>query len=309
VSGPEGSFLQPRILLPFLVVTLIWGSTWIVITGEFGSVPPVWSVAYRFAIAAAAMFAYARWTGASLRIGREGHVLAFLFGLPQFFLNYNLVYAAELHVTSGLVAMVFALLIMPNSLGAWLFLKQKLTAGFLLGSAVALAGVALLFLQEYRFSAARPGDVLAGLGLTLLAILAASISNVMQASERLRRRPVAAMLAWGMFYGALADILVAWALAGPPVVETRISYWVSLLYLALAASALAFALYFQIIRAIGPARAAYSSVLIPILAMGLSTLFEDYRWTPAAAAGGVLAVAGLLLALRAKRPPVPAPEG
>jgi drug/metabolite transporter (DMT)-like permease len=309
VSAREGSFLQPRILLPFILITLIWGSTWIVITDQLGRVPPAWSVAYRFAIAAAAMFAYARWTGASLRIGREGHALAFLFGLPQFFLNYNLVYAAELYVTSGLVAVVFALLIVPNSLFGWLFLKQRVTPGFLLGSAVALAGVGLLFLEEYRASAARPGDVLAGLGLTLLAILSASVSNVMQASERLRRRPVAAMLAWGIFYGALADIFVAWALSGPPVVETRIGYWVSLLYLALVASALAFAFYFHVIRMIGPARAAYSSVLIPILAMGLSTLFEHYRWTPLAAAGGVLTLAGLLLALRSKRPAVPAPEG
>jgi drug/metabolite transporter (DMT)-like permease len=84
---------------------------------------------------------------------------------------------------------------------------------------------------------------------------------------------------------------------------------VSLLYLSLVASALAFAAYFHVIRQIGPARAAYSSVLIPILAMGFSTAFEHYRWTPVAVAGGVLTLAGLILALRSKRPPVPAPEG
>jgi drug/metabolite transporter (DMT)-like permease len=131
----------------------------------------------------------------------------------------------------------------------------------------------------------------------------------MQASERLRRRPVAAMLAWGMFYGVVADVAVAWLLFGPPVIDTRPLYWASLLYLALAASALAFALYFQVIRRVGPARAAYSSVLIPILAMGLSTLFEHYLWSPAAAAGGVLTLAGLVLALRSRRPAVPAPDG
>jgi drug/metabolite transporter (DMT)-like permease len=309
VSAGEGSLLQPRILLPFILITLIWGSTWIVITDQLGTVPPTWSVAYRFAIGAAAMFAYARWTGASLRIGREGHLLALAFGIPQFCFNYNLVYAAELYVTSGLVAVVFALLIVPNSLLAWLFLKQKVTGGFLAGSAVALAGVALLFLQEFRASGAPPANVRIGIGLALLATLAASISNVMQASERLRRRPVAAMLAWGMFYGVLADILLSWLLFGPPVVETRPGYWVSLLYLSLAASALAFALYYHVIRAIGPARAAYSSVLIPILAMGLSTAFEHYRWSTAAVAGGVLTLAGLLLALRSKRPAVPAPDG
>ncbi|HEY1607384.1 MAG TPA: DMT family transporter [Allosphingosinicella sp.] len=309
MNAGEGSLLQPRILFPFALITLIWGSTWIVITEQLGTVPPTWSVAYRFAIGAAAMFLYARWTGASLRIGREGHLLALLFGIPQFCFNYNLVYAAELHVTSGLVAVVFALLIVPNALLARLFLKQKMTGGFLAGSAVALAGVALLFLQEFRASGATPANVRAGIGLALLGILAASISNVMQASERLRRRPVAAMLAWGMVYGVLADVALSWLLFGPPVIETRLGYWVSLLYLALAASALAFAAYYHVIRAIGPARAAYSSILIPILAMGFSTAFEHYHWSFAAVMGGVLTLAGLLLALRAKRPPVPAPEG
>lgn len=309
MSNSEGSFLQPRILLPFILITLIWGSTWIVITDQLGAVPPAWSVAYRFAIGAAAMFAYARRVGASLRIGREGHLLALLFGVPQFCLNYNFVYAAELYVTSGLVAVVFALLIVPNSLFAWLFLKQKVTAAFLLGSAVALTGVALLFLQEFRASGAPADKILIGIGLTLLGVLGASISNVMQASERLRRRPVASMLAWGMFYGALADIVVAALLFGPPAIETRPGYWISLLYLSLVASALAFAAYFHVIRNIGPARAAYSSVLIPILAMGLSTVFEGYRWSTIAAAGGVLTLAGLVFALHSRRPSVPAPDG
>jgi drug/metabolite transporter (DMT)-like permease len=305
----NASLLHPRVLLPFALITLIWGSTWIVITDQLGTVPPTWSVAYRFAIGAAAMFLYARWTGASLRIGREGHVLALTFGIPQFCLNYNLVYAAELYVTSGLVAVVFALLIVPNSLLARLFLKQRVTGGFLAGSAVALAGVALLFLQEFRASAAPATAIGTGIGLAILATLAASVGNVMQASERLRRRPVAAMLAWGMVYGVLADIALSWTLYGPPVVETRPIYWISLLYLALVASALAFALYYHVIRAIGPARAAYSSVLIPIIAMGFSTMFEHYRWSLVAAAGGVLTLAGLILALRSNRPPVPAPEG
>ncbi len=309
MNDGEASLLQPRILLPFALITLIWGSTWIVITDQLGTVPPTWSVAYRFAIGAAAMFLYARWTGASLRIGREGHLLALLFGIPQFCFNYNLVYAAELHVTSGLVAVVFALLIVPNSILAWAFLKQKVTGGFLAGSAVALAGVALLFLQELRASGPSSAHVLIGVGAALLGTVAASISNVMQASARLRSRPVASMLAWGMVYGVLADVALSWALYGPPTIETRPGYWVSLLYLSLVASALAFAAYFHVIRQIGPARAAYSSVLIPILAMGFSTAFEHYRWSSVAVAGGVLTLAGLLLALRSKRPAVPAPEG
>ena len=301
MSEAEPGFLQPRILLPFLAITLIWGSTWLVIKDQLGPVPPTWSVTYRFIIAGAAMFAYARWTGASLRIGREGHLLAVLFGVPQFFLNFNFVYAAELHITSGLVAVVFALLLVPNSALAWLFLKQRVRGGFAVGSGVALAGVALLFVQEMRANEAGPREVMIGIGLTLLGVLAASVSNVMQASERLRRQPIASTLAWGMFYGVIANALAAWLLFGPPVVESRPGYWIGLVYLGLIASALAFTFYFGLVRRMGPGRAAYSSVLIPVMAMALSTLFEGYRWSALAAAGGVLALSGLVIALRTRR--------
>lgn len=295
------SFLQLRVLLPFLIITLIWGSTWIVIRDQITTVPPVWSVTYRFVIAAAAMFAYAALTGVSIRIGSRGHMLATLFGIPQFFLNFNFVYAAEKYITSGLVAVVFALLMVPNSALGWLFLKQRVSGRFALGSAVALAGVGLLFVQELRAANVAPYEVLLGIGLTLLGVLSASVANVLQAAERMRSRPIAAMLAWGMFYGALANALTAWALYGPPVAEARFLYWAGLVYLGLFASALAFTFYIGLLRRIGPGRAAYSSVLIPILAMGFSTIFEDYRWSTLAVAGGLLALAGLVIALRSRK--------
>ena len=297
----EASFLQPRVLFPFLLITLIWGSTWIVIRDQIATVPPVWSVTYRFIIAAAAMFAYARFTGASLRIGRKGHILAAAFGVPQFYLNFNLVYAAEFFITSGLVAVVFALLMVPNSALGWLFLKQRVSGRFMLGSLVALAGVALLFVQEMRASDAAPHEVLLGIGLTLLGVLSASAANVMQAAERMKSRPIAVMLAWGMFYAVIADAITAWSLYGPPVAEPRFGYWAGLVYLGLFASALAFTFYFRLLRIIGPARAAYSSVLIPILAMTFSTVFEGYRWSTLAVAGGLLALTGLVIALRSRK--------
>jgi drug/metabolite transporter (DMT)-like permease len=292
--------LQPRILLPFLLVTLIWSSTWIVIKDQLGTVPPSWSVTYRFVVAAAAMFAWAALSGASLRIGRRGHVLAALFGVPQFCLNFNFVYAAEHHVTSGLVAMVFALLMVPNSILAWLVLKQKASWSFVAGSAIACAGVSLLFVQEIRASPTSTGEVLLGIGLTVLGVLSASAANILQSSRGLARWPLASLIAWGMVYGVAANALFALAVAGAPVIETRPGYWIGLVYLGLFASALAFPLYFSVMRSVGPGKAAYSSVLVPILAMGFSTVFEGYRWSTLAVAGGLIAMAGLVIALRSR---------
>lgn len=301
MSDDAAGLLRPRVLIPFVIVTLLWGSTWIVIRDQIGTVPAAWSVTYRFMIACGAMFAYAAWSGASLRIGREGHLMAVVFGIPQFVLNFNFVYLAEHYITSGLVAVVFALLLVPNTALGWLFLRHRVTPRFVIGSLVAVAGVALLFVQEMRVTTAPIRAVWLGIGFTLLAVLAASVANVLQVTRRLRSRPIASMLAWGMFYGVLVNAGIAFLLYGPPTAEARIGYWLGLGYLGLFASALAFTFYFGIIRAVGPGQAAYSSLLVPIIAMTFSTIFEGYHWSPLALAGGVLAFAGLFISLRARR--------
>jgi drug/metabolite transporter (DMT)-like permease len=195
----------------------------------------------------------------------------------------------------------------PNALLARLIFGQRVSGQFLAGSAVAMAGVALLFWAELRLADAQAMEVLVGIGFTLLAVLAASVGNLLQLVETVKRLPVASLLAWATGYGALANGIIALAMHGAPVVETRVGYWVGLAYLGLVASALAFFFYYRIIRAIGPAKAAYSSVLVPIVAMLLSTIFENYRWTALAAAGGVLALVGLVVALTGRRPAEPTP--
>jgi len=290
------------ILIPFALVTLIWGSTWIVIRDQLGVVPPTWSVTYRFLVAGVAMTLYAAWRGESFRLDRTGWLLAGATGVLQFCLNFNFVYRAENYVTSGLVAVAFATLLVPNALMGRLFLGQRLGRQLLAGSAVAMAGVALLFLREVRLDPAATARTLTGLGFTAAAILSASCANVIQASPAARRYPVAPSLAVAMLVGAALDAVLAFTLSGPPVVEWRAGYWAGILYLGLFASAAAFTLYFGILRVIGPAKAAYSSVIVPVIAMALSTVFEGYRWSGLAIAGAALTGVGLVTALSARRP-------
>jgi drug/metabolite transporter (DMT)-like permease len=291
---------QMRVLVPFTIVTLLWSSTWLVIRHQLGIVPPSWSIAYRFAIAGAAMFAFALATRTPLRLGLRDHGYAAVVGIALFGANFQFVYRAEAYVTSGLVALVFALLVVPNALFAWIFLGQGVSRRFFAGSAVAVGGLALLFWHELARAPAGPYAVAVGITLTLAGVLVASVANVMQATERAKTIPVPTMLAWGMAYGTIADMCFAWATAGPPVLDGSAGYVLGVLYLGLFASALAFPLYFGVIQAIGPGRAAYSSVLVPILAMTLSTLFEAYAWSVPAAVGVALVIAGLVIALRAR---------
>jgi drug/metabolite transporter (DMT)-like permease len=305
---PQPRPLDAAIVIPFITFTLIWGSTWIVIRDQLGSVSPHWSVTYRFIIAATAMALLAKAKGESLSLGRDGLIAALVLGVTQFCINFNSVYLAEQHITSGLVATVFALLLIPNAVLAKLFLGQGVNGRFVAGSALAIAGIGLLFAHEFRLGHARNGAVGVGLALTLVGLLGASSANVYQAMDRARHHPLTSLLAWSMAIGALLDGTIAMTVAGPPTFDPRPAYVAGLLYLALAASALAFSLYFPVVRKIGPAKAAYSSVMVPIIAMALSTAFEGYRWSILAASGAVLALGGMLIALGGRAKVVPAPD-
>jgi drug/metabolite transporter (DMT)-like permease len=307
VSDRAGSEFR-TVVLPFIIFTLVWGSTWIVIRGQLGTVPPQWSVTYRFAIAAAAMFLIALVKRETLRPGRAGLVAALLLGLTQFCINFNAVYLAERHITSGVVATVFALLLIPSSLLAWAFLGQRPTQRFVWSSVVAVAGIVLLFVHELQEHSARPGQIVAGIGITLIGMLGASVANVLQARPEIRRFPLFSLLAWSMAAGAAIDALVALVFAGPPSIDPRPGYWAGLVFLALAASVLTFSLYYPVVRKIGPAKAAYSSVLVPIIAMGFSTWLEGYRWTALTIAGAILALGGMAAALSRSRTVVAAPD-
>ena len=295
------SLLTPRILFPFIVVALIWGGTWIVIRDQLSTVPPTWSVCYRFVVAAIGMAVLAKVRGQPFGLPRSGHAIALMLGASQFVLNFNFVYNAERFVTSGLVASMFALLMLPNAVFGRLFLGRRLEPSFFVGTAIAILGVALLFVQEYRAMPASGRDVAFGVLLTLGGILSASFANVLQAARRVQLLPLLTLLTWAMGYGALFNAALAFASFGPPTIDPRPAYLLGILYLGLLGSVVTFPLYFGIVRAIGPGKAAYNSVAVPVVAMALSTLFEGYRWSLLAAAGGGIAMIGLLVAMRARR--------
>ena len=297
---------QPRVVVPFVLLSLIWGSTWLVIRDQLGTVPPGWSVTWRFVLATLAMFALAWWRGNPLRLDARGQLMAFLIGAPQFALNFQLVYRSELHLTSGVVAIIFTLLFAYNAVLARVFLGRKLSARFVIGSIIAIVGIALLLLNETQRTgtAASPvgGDVWLGTAMVLAAILCASSANVLQSTRAVERLPIFTLLAWALLWGALVNAVLAWAISGPPTFEPRIGYALGVAYLALVGSVAAFPLYFRLLRDIGAAQGAYVNVVVPIVAMTLSTLFEGYRWSALAVAGVVVALAGMAVALSARKP-------
>ncbi|MBU6266436.1 MAG: EamA family transporter [Sphingomonadales bacterium] len=284
----------------FILVTLIWGSTWFVIRDQLAHVPAAWNVAWRFLLASLGMVALAKVRGDSLRLPAGGQRLAFLVGLTQFCGNYEFVYQAERHLTSGVVAVIIALLLVPNALFSALFLGTKLTRRFLAGSAVAIAGIALLLAHEAQIAPAG-NAVLLGVALSVAAMLSASIANVLQAGDVARRTGGVPLMAWSMIWGALIDTAYALATAGPPVIDPRPAWFLGTAYLAIVGSVVTFPLYFLLIRRMGAGPAAYNSVATPVIAMALSTLFEGYVWGTLAIAGSLLALTGMVIALGGRR--------
>lgn len=288
------------IVLPFLLVALIWSSTWIIIRDQLGAVPPSWSVCYRFLVAGVGMLLFARLRKVPLGLPPAGIAFAALVGLTQFVLNFNFVYRAEHYLTSGVVATVYALLLIPNSILSWITLRQPIGRTFAIGSLVAIVGIAMLLIREYRAAPVSPDAVLLGIALSVGGLLSASVANVMQGMEIARRLPMVAVLTWAMLIGSALDALFAWVTVGPPVMEWRAGYLLGVGWLGIAGSVVSFPLYFRLIQRIGAGRAAYTSVLIPVIAMLISTLLEGYRWTPLALGGALLVAAGMAIALRSR---------
>lgn len=300
MTSPPAPRSQARNLAGFVLIALIWGSTWLVIKDQISLVPAPWSVTWRFALAAAGMFALAAACRQPLLLPGEGLRTAALFGTAQFTANFQFIYASERFLTSGLVAVFFALMLVPNAVMERLLLGARFGGRFVAGSVVALAGIALLLLHEYR--AAPAGiNVLKGVALVGGAVLCASTGNLLQSTAAARRQPVMTLLAWALTFGAMGDAVYAFALHGPPVLDPRPQYLWGIAYLGIVGTVATFPIYSALIRAWGPGKAAYNGVAVPVVAMLLSTLFEGFRWTGLAAGGALLTIAGLLIALSGRQ--------
>ncbi len=269
---------------------LIWASTWHVILYQLDSgVPVLNSVAWRFAIAALLLWGLALWRRESMRMPASAHLLMLATGIVQYSGNYYSVYEAERHIPTGLVAVLFCLMVFGNALSGRVFFGQTVTRRFLLAASGGVLGVVMIFWPEIAATGARPTAAL-GLGLGLLAVLAACVGNVLTLMLTRRGLALVPILAWSMGYGS-AFLLAMSLLSGQGLhFDWHAPYVLSLLYLAVFGSVTAFVLYFKLAQRQGPARAALTGVLIPVIALVISATLEG--WVP-----NVLSVLGMCVCL------------
>jgi drug/metabolite transporter (DMT)-like permease len=284
----------------FMICSAIWGPTWLAIKYQLGTVAPELSVAYRFGLAAMVLFAWCAATQRSLRFSAREHGYLAALGVMLFGLNYIGVYWAERFVTSGLVAVLFSTIVFMNPAGMRIAFGTPLSARTLIAATLGVSGVALLFLPELD-QATHGGSTGYGVALTLGATVIACGGNLIAIRNHNAGIPTFPSTAWGMAYGAITAAIVAVLRGVPWTFDIRPEYLLSLVYLSVFGSIIAFGAYLTLLKRVGGGPSAFVAVATPVIALALSTLFEGYRWTWVAALGVVLAVAGNWLALRPGR--------
>jgi drug/metabolite transporter (DMT)-like permease len=291
----------------FTVCVLIWGTTWYAIKFQLAGSAPDVGVAIRFSLAAVLLLAWCAARNIRLAVAWRTQAWLAVLGVLGFSASYLLVYYAEVHIVSGLVAVGYSALPLVNMVLARTFLKTPMSRRVALGGVCGLVGIALIFWPEFeRLSTSAP--LLAGATLTAGAVLASGLANMVVARNQTKGIDGWGPLALAMGWGALASWAFVALAGGPLKIEWTTAYTLSLLYLAVFGSVLAFGAYFMLIARIGAARSAYVGVMATVLALLVSALFEGYDWRWATVIGIALAFAGNVLALQpVSRTPVKSP--
>lgn len=284
----------------YLLTVLIWGSTWLGIKFQLGVVDPIVSVTYRFALASILLLVWCAAKNMNMRFSLREHAFMLLQGMLLFGFNYLCFYEAELYVTSGLAAVIFSSILVMNIVNGALFLGSPINGKVVLGGTLGLIGIVLVFLPEIsHFSFDNHG--VRGVILCLLATLLASWGNITSAHNQKNRLPIIQSNAFGMGYGALIMFAIAAFNGKAFIVEVSTLYLGSLVYLAVFGSIVAFGCYLSLIGNIGADRAAYSTLLFPLVALGISTVWEGYHWSTASLTGVSFIVLGNFFILIRKK--------
>ena len=283
-------------IILYIITIIIWGSTFLAIKYQLGVVDPMVSVVYRFGLAAGLLMLYCYVKGLKMKFSAKEHFFMGLLGIFLFSVNYWFVYVAELYVTSGVVAVLFSLIVFMNIANGSIFLGTAVERKMVAGAVIGIIGVGLIFRPEIQsFDLSDKG--MFGLLIVFLSVLLASFGNIISARNTKNNIPILQANAFGMAYGTILLALIAILSGKEFSFIPAIPYVGSLVYLAIFGSIIAFGSYLTLIGSIGADKASYAIMVVPVVALILSSFFEGYAWNFSAVFGLFLVVGGNFLAL------------
>ncbi|SCA57102.1 Membrane protein [Candidatus Terasakiella magnetica] len=280
----------------YILTVLIWGSTWLAIKYQLGSVAMEISIAYRFALASLVLLAFCLIRRKNLKFDLRTHMWMASLGAFLFSGNYFFMYWATGHITTGLVSVVFCAMVVINISLSRLFFKTEITRRVLIGASLGMIGICLVFWPEVKtFDLSDEGFF--GMVLAFIGTVSASCGNMVSARNQKNGVPVMQANAWGMAYGTIFISIAALVQGHEFGFDPSLEYVSSLVYLAVFGSVIAFGCYLTLLGNIGADKAVYSVVLFPLVALSLSTVFENYHWPVEAIIGVPLVLWGNVLVL------------
>ena len=284
----------------YLVTVLVWGSTWIAIEFQLGTVAPEVSIFYRYLLASGLLFSWCRYRGLKLRFAIRSHVNFLMLGILLFSLNYITAYYAQHYITSAMTAIAFSMMVWMNIVNARIFFGTRAGWRVIAGAALGVLGIAVLFLpQVEQFDSS--DMTLYGAGLATIGAFLASLGNMVSQASQKDGLPIIQTNAWGMFYGSILTAIVAVWQGRAFQFDPSPEYIISLLYLTIFGSIIAFGSYLTLLGRIGAHKAGYAMVMYPVVALCSSVLFEGLELTESIVAGMILVLAGNVFILREAR--------
>jgi drug/metabolite transporter (DMT)-like permease len=289
------------VVFAFILCVIIWGSTWYGIELQLGVVPKEWSLAYRFGLAAILLLVWCKIKNLDLKLSLQHHKISAGLGLFLFSSNYFLVYTGTEYLTSGLVAVAFSLLSFFNIFTGRIFMKTPVQPTVIIAAIMGIIGLILIFWPEMESLSVKDATAI-GLAFCIGATLVASVGNTIAGSESARALPILVFNAWGLTYGTVFNVIFAAISGESPAFDPRPSYWISLIYLSVFGTVIAFTIYLWLIEKMGMARAGYIAVMTPVVALIISTFLEGFIWTIPAIIGLSLVMLGNVVIVNRKKP-------
>ena len=287
----------------FIITLFCWSPTWYVIKFQLGYVDPLVSVFYRFLIAAIILFFYLIFKKKNLKFSLNYHVWFLLFGICLYSLNYVFFYLSNTYLISAFPAIVFSTVVIMNILGEGFYFNKKPSLKTLIGASIGMIGIMIIFSDEiFNFSLANGTHV--GLFLALLGTFCASTGNMVHQRNLNNNFPLIPTIAYAMLYGSLVTLLITQIKGTELLFEYSFSYIASLAYLSIVGSIFAFIFYLKLLEKVGAGRAGYVGVVMPVLALLISTIFENLEWQIDLVIGLPILIIGAILVINQKIKPI-----
>ena len=283
----------------FIFTLLCWAPTWYLIKYQLGYVDPLVSVFYRFIIASLIIFIFLFIKKKNLKFSINHHFWFLFFGICLYSVNYVFLYLSNTYLISAFPAVVFSTVVIMNIIGETFYFKKKPSLKTLIGASIGMIGIIIIFNDEI-FSFSLDEGTHIGLFLALIGSFFASTGNMIHQRNLNYNFPSIQTIAYAMLYGSIITLIITRIQGTELLFEYSLSYISSLIYLSTFGSVFAFIYYLRLIEKIGPGRAGYIAIVMPVLALIISTIFEKLEWQTDLIIGLPILIIGAVLVINQK---------